>query len=221
MLEIDAQKVSLDRGFDAGIFHGRKGDNQELPEFTWIDLPETGPDEVVFDLNAALENDLPTGTVIYEKEVIIGRAVGPEDIMHELREHRYPNRLFPNFNFEMGEACRQMGLIDEAIEQLKVALETGQNPSESAHLLGLCYKEKGFVGEAQKFFEKTEQIEKVSPGKKEEMRKGSVGLPEEPTQATESFESRAVDAISPADLEIQKKIASLGGCLKMQQGYSV
>jgi tetratricopeptide (TPR) repeat protein len=221
MLEINVQRVPLDRKEKGGIFHDLTGKSHDLPEFSWVDLPETGPDEVIFDLNAAVENDLPVGTVIYEKEVIIGRASGVEDILHELRENGYSNHLFPDFNYDLGAACRQMGLIDEAIEQLMVALETGQNPVESAHLLGLCYKEKGFTGEAQEFFRRSLEMKTSKPEKTEQAGKDSALVSaEKKAPVKEPFEQRAVDSISLADLELQKKIASLGGCLKLQQEYS-
>ena len=56
-------------------------------------------------------------------------------LFKELKKMKISTEAYPQFNFHMGAACREMGLIDEAIEQFKVALEKGQNPLGAAHSL--------------------------------------------------------------------------------------
>jgi tetratricopeptide (TPR) repeat protein len=59
----------------------------------------------------------------------------------------------------MGNACKEMGFNDGAIEQFQIALEKGQKPAEAAKLLSKCYREKGWFHEAQKCYEKAMEIE--------------------------------------------------------------
>jgi len=40
-------------------------------------------------------------------------------------------------------ACLEMGFINEATGQFQIAIERGQNPLESARLLGTCFAQKG------------------------------------------------------------------------------
>ena len=65
----------------------------------------------------------------------------------------------------MGVACREMGLINEAIEQFNMALETGQKPFDAAQLLGLCFLEVGRPQEARRSFQDGLKMEGVPKAK--------------------------------------------------------
>jgi tetratricopeptide (TPR) repeat protein len=111
-----------------------------------------------FDLIAELAVKDP-GNFIDPKEIATPKPFGFEEIFKELQETVIPAEVCPDFNFQMGNACREMGFNDGAIEQFQIALEKGQKPAEAAKLLSKCYREKGWFHEAQKCYEKAMEIE--------------------------------------------------------------
>ena len=115
-------------------------------------------EEALFDLGAALAVSTP-GESKDVKEISTDKLFGFEEIFKELQETVIPAELYPNFNYHMGKACREMGFNDGAVEQLQIAIQNGQHPVEAAKLLSRCFREKGWFHEAQKYFEKALQME--------------------------------------------------------------
>jgi tetratricopeptide (TPR) repeat protein len=66
----------------------------------------------------------------------------------------------------MGVASRELGFLDDAIEQFQIALNQGQNPFEAANMLALCFKEKGMWDQAREAFEKALKVQGISQGKR-------------------------------------------------------
>jgi len=114
-----------------------------------------------FDLVAELAIKDP-GDLIDPKDISTEKLFGFEEIFKEIRETAIPAGVYPDFNFQMGKACREMGFNDGAIEQFEIALEKGQKPAQTAKLLSKCYREKGWFHEAQKCYEKAMEIESNS-----------------------------------------------------------
>ncbi len=133
------------------------------------ELFDRKPPRDFFDLNAELELEDPTELKDFEGISDLEKIYGFEEIFQELKEHSGPSSVDPNFNYNMGVACREMEFIDDAIEQFQIALEKGQCPYEAANLLGICYKEKGRFEEARQAFEKALKAEGISPAKKLEV----------------------------------------------------
>ena len=105
----------------------------------------------------------PTGSL---KEIsTMEKIYGFEEIFKELKETSGPSAVDPNFNYNLGVASREMGFLDDAIEQFQTALEKRQNPFDTANMLGLCYKEKGQWDEAARAFEKAMHMGGVSKEK--------------------------------------------------------
>ncbi len=125
---------------------------------------------VFYNLGEALDE----GGVIELKgnnEISMEAVFGFKEILAELKETAGPSKAYPNFNFHMGVACREMGFIDEAIEQFQVALEKRQNPFESAQSLSWCYKEKGWWEEARQTLEIALQLEELAEEKRARIKK--------------------------------------------------
>jgi tetratricopeptide (TPR) repeat protein len=123
--------------------------------------PAPSPEEKnenLFDLGAELAAGHP-GDLKDIKEISTDKLFGFEEIFKELQETVIPAELYPNFNYHMGKACREMGFNDGAIEQLQIAMQNGQKPIEAARMLSKCFREKGWFHEAQKYFEKAMQME--------------------------------------------------------------
>jgi tetratricopeptide (TPR) repeat protein len=121
-------------------------------------ISKEGKEDQFFDLNAELVTSSPI-EMKDMKEISLDKLFGFEEIFKELQEATIPKEVYPNFNYHMGVACREMGFNDGAIEQLQIAFENGQNPIESAKLLSKCFREKGWFHEAQRYFEKALQME--------------------------------------------------------------
>ncbi len=122
-----------------------------------VPTPE-GKKEDFYDLRAELTSGEPDDLKDI-KEISMDKLFGFEEIFKELQETVIPAEVYPNFNYHMGKACREMGFNDGAIEQLQIAMQNGQNPVEAAKMLSKCFRDKGWFHEAQKYFEKALQME--------------------------------------------------------------
>ena len=98
--------------------------------------------ERVFDLSAELEISKPID-MEDEKKISVEKIYGYEDILKELNKSGLPDQVHPNYYYHLGLACLEMGFINEATGQFQIAIERGQNPLESARLLGTCFAQKG------------------------------------------------------------------------------
>jgi tetratricopeptide (TPR) repeat protein len=111
-----------------------------------------------FDLGAMLES-AGSPPMADSKEISQGeRVYGFEEIFKELKETSGPSAVDPNFNYNLGVASRELGFLEDAIEQFQIALEKNQNAFEAATLMGLCYKEKGQWSEAAQALQKALHI---------------------------------------------------------------
>lgn len=117
-----------------------------------------------YNLSEALETGSPVESKGYN-EILMENGFGFKEILAELKETAGPSKAYPNFNYHMGIACREMGFIDEAIEQFQVALDKGQNPFEAAKSMSGCYKEKGWWEEARQTLEIALQLEEITEEK--------------------------------------------------------
>ena len=117
--------------------------------------------EGFFDLDSALEKNEPIGLMGF-KEISLDKIYGFEEILKELKDLAGPSKAYPNFNYHMGIACREMGFIDEAIEQFQISVEQGQNPFNAATLLGICFMDKEYFEKARETFEKVLMTEGIS-----------------------------------------------------------
>lgn len=136
-----------------------------------VDQGDKQPQGTFFDLGAELSGAVPMD-VREIKEISTEKLFGFEEIFKELQEAVIPEEAYPEFHFQMGKVCREMGFTDGAIEQLQIALENGQRPIESARILSKCFREKGWFHEAQKYFEKAMQMEidsRKRPGLRREL----------------------------------------------------
>jgi tetratricopeptide (TPR) repeat protein len=127
--------------------------------------PREGENDDLYDLRAELTTGDP-GDLKGIKEISTDKLFGFEEIFKELQETVIPAEVYPNFNYHMGKACREMGFNDGAIEQLQIAMQKGQNPIEAAKMLSKCFRDKGWFHEAQKYFEKAMQMQSEARDKK-------------------------------------------------------
>ncbi len=129
------------------------------------DLPILGEKKKgAFDLGATLATTPPVEVKGVSK-ITQEKTHGFEEILKELKKTKIPRKTYPDFNFHLGVACREMGFIDEAIAQFQIALEKGQNPCEAAHFLGRCFSDKGLLNDARHSFERALKVKGISQEK--------------------------------------------------------
>ncbi len=140
---------------------GEKDGNGSATKTSREAFPAQEKKDFLFDLGAQLEFiEPPEGKKA--EEITIERSYGFEEILKELKRIDVPGKAYPDFNYNMGVACREMGLIDQAIEQFHIAFESGQRPFEAAHLLGLCFLDKEQSDEARQSFQKALKIDGIA-----------------------------------------------------------
>ncbi len=166
MLEADPEKNCL--GEQTGVLP--EAVRLRDPQADGSATPEPGktgasiPQDPFFDLGAQLGAGVAPEPFA-AKEVTTQKLSGFEDILRELKETSGPSPAYPQFNYQMGIACREMGFFDDAIEQFKIAYKKGQGSFEALHMLGLCYKDKGIWEEALESFERALKAKGIPPEK--------------------------------------------------------
>jgi tetratricopeptide (TPR) repeat protein len=192
MADLNPQKFALDKkpqvskeeadSEEGGI------DSNVQTETLDLEIPTSETSKSFFDLCAELQKKAPKNKHLkIAKEICTEKIFGFDEIMKELQEVGGTSRVYPNFNFQMGVACREMGFHDEAIEQFQSAIEKGQNPLEAAHFMGLCYREKGWWEEARHSFRRALQMELVPEEKRQIIQKDLDLLPQEHLLADEEM----------------------------------
>jgi len=115
------------------------------------------------DLKSLLELDTPSGETRYF--VTEDSPTGDEDsdfaavlsqFKAKLAEHVAPEDA--EAHYDLGLAFKEMGLLDEAIEQFQVALRTGDGRLKVYEELGDCFVQKGEYSVAVKLLERAIQI---------------------------------------------------------------
>lgn len=115
------------------------------------------------DLKSLLELDRPSGETRYF--VNEDNPTGDEDrdfaavlsqFKAKLAEHVAPEDA--EAHYDLGLAFKEMGLLDEAIEQFQVALRTGDGRLRVYEELGDCFVQKGQFSVAVKLLERALQV---------------------------------------------------------------
>jgi tetratricopeptide (TPR) repeat protein len=169
MAELDPRKIDLD---EKALNISKILKSQEDKD-GFTEQPEWAEGNVgakvrknFFDLNAelGLGSPIELGGV---KEVSTSEKVyGAKDLLEELEEVISSSLAYPNFNYNMGEAYREMGFFDDAVEHFQLALKKGQNPFEAAYKLGLFFKQEKKWNEACSFFERALAVEGIPEEKR-------------------------------------------------------
>jgi tetratricopeptide (TPR) repeat protein len=174
MAELDPRKIALEEKVqifnEVMILQEVKEGVTDQPEGSEGDGCEGEKRKNFFDLNAELGMGGPDALGGPKEVSTLEKVYGFKDILKELKEVNSSSLAYPNFNYYMGLACREMGFFDEAVEQLQVALEEGQNPFEAANMLGLLFKEKNRWDEACRAFEKALAVKGIPQEKKLEVK---------------------------------------------------
>jgi tetratricopeptide (TPR) repeat protein len=144
--------------------------------------------EAYFDLGAELELFEFEGMKNCKEIEFLEGVDGFKEIFRKLKGPSDPGSLDPNWNYHLGVACRELGIIEDAIEHLRVSYEKRQNPFEAAYLLGLCFKEKAMWEEALQAFEKALSVDGISEGNKLRVRYEMVLILKEQGKTEEALE---------------------------------
>jgi tetratricopeptide (TPR) repeat protein len=209
MAELDPRKFTIEENpaisknvADLPEPNGGEADNFEIS--ARVDLKKE-KQEGFYNLGAAIETGSPLELKGYH-EISMEKGFGFKEILTELKETAGPSKAYPNFNYHMGVACREMGFIDEAIEQFQVALEKEQNPFEAAKSLSWCYKEKGWWGEARQTLEKTLRVDEITEEKMAVIKKELDIITREIEREKEILGSLNILSLDQPELSNKKKM---------------
>ena len=195
MADLNPQKFALDKNLQV-LREKSESEEESLDpnhrtQTLDLEIPTSDTSRAFFDLCEELQKKAPRSKHLkIAKEICTEKTYGFDEILKELQDVGGTSHVYPNFNFQMGVACREMGFLDEAIEQFQLALEKGQSPLEAAHLMGLCYREKGWWEEARQSFRHALQMERVPEEKRQVIQKDLDLLPQEHPLETEEGRER-------------------------------
>ena len=66
-------------------------------------------------------------------------------------------------HYDLGVAYREMGLMDDAISEFKIAMQTRDKEVLCHMMVGLCYMDKGITSDAISQFKKALYVEEITP----------------------------------------------------------
>lgn len=112
-----------------------------------LGIVEEPEEEVEFDAEDEVEADSELKDIFHEFKKGIDSELGEQD-----SESRY----------DLGIAYKEMGLLDDAIKEFKIAEKNPENAFKSASMLALCYMDKKQYPLAIKEFKRVVEI--ISPG---------------------------------------------------------
>ena len=206
MAELNPQKFALENKIQISkedqesLVNSPEGAIQK--ETLDLEIPPSESSKIFFDLCAELQKKPPKMKYLkLAKEICTEKLFGFDEILKELQDVGGTSRVYPNFNFQMGVACREMGFLDEAIEQFQVAMEKGQESLDAAHLMGLCYREKGWWEEARRSFRKALEMELIPDEKERLIQKDLELLPTEHEPEQETIEPDVTGNEENLDME--------------------
>lgn len=170
MSELDLSKIDLDEKIQniSEILKEEEATNNfsEPSEGSKKGICEKEKLNNFFDLNAELEVGSPVELGGIKEVSTSEKVCGAKDLLEELKKITSSSLAHPNFNYHMGEAYREMGFFDAAVEQFQLALEKGQNPFDAAYMLGLFFKQENKWNEACSVFERALAVEGIPEEKK-------------------------------------------------------
>jgi len=145
MADLDPQKFSIDEERNLRFRDLEKGfKTQEVSGKMFksnLNPPFKNKKESFFDLAAELESGAPAN-LGKSKSIAMEEGFAFERILKEMMDTGNIEKIYPNFNYQMGLVCKEMGLMDEALEQFQMALKKDQKPIQSAKFLDLYHLEK-------------------------------------------------------------------------------
>lgn len=125
-----------------------------------------------YDLEAALQDDFITEEDKPQKLEGIGDStdsskLGFDEIFKEIQQHE-PEELGQDdslFHYNLGIAFQRVGRFDEAIEEIKKALEDPKKSADCYLRLAVCSREKNLMDDALKYLKKGLSDESLSESK--------------------------------------------------------
>lgn len=125
-----------------------------------------------YDLEAALQDDFITEEdAIQELKVIADDVdtskLGLDEVFNEIQHHESEDleQDNPLFHYNLGVAFQKVGRFDEAIDEMKKALEDPKRGADCFLRLAMCSREKNLMGDALRYLKKGLSTENLSESK--------------------------------------------------------
>jgi tetratricopeptide (TPR) repeat protein len=134
MAELDPQRFTLDGSHNVGLKGSEKiltgpGRNDKNAKF-YRDRPGQKETSSFFDMAEMLEGNGPV-ELEESKSITLEEGYKSEGVIEEIEKTANTEKLYPNYHYQMGLVCKEMGLIDEAIKHFQLALKMPQKPIEA------------------------------------------------------------------------------------------
>ena len=113
-------------------------------------------EESDFDLRAELEDEIPDGQG--ENGGVSAATEALSELVQELQsleEEEVPGSPEAQAHYDLGIAYKEMGLLDDAVRELRIASRDPQRWFECRTVLGICYREQGNPDDAIREFEQS------------------------------------------------------------------
>jgi tetratricopeptide (TPR) repeat protein len=166
-----------------------------------------------FDLRAELEDESPEQ--VGEDGGVSAATEALSKLVEELQsmeEEEVPGGPEAQTHYDLGIAYKEMGLLDDAIRELRIASRDPKRWLECRTVLGICYREQGEAEEAIKEFEECLGDPRVTGHDPTALFYEMALAHEEAGQPEDALQchQRAAE-IDPEFRDVQKRIAALGG----------
>lgn len=131
---------------------------ESVPHKAEVSPPEAGAvAEEEFDLAKELENELVEEGVSLQEEPVteeMPHQISAEEVLREFKSKvaSVVSEEDADTHYDLGIAYKEMGLIDEAISEFNISSASSHKGIESYNMIGLCYRDKGNLAEAEKYF---------------------------------------------------------------------
>jgi len=119
--------------------------------------------EGFFDLAAALDSD--KSLEIDEEKVAVldeEHGLGVDEVFAEIKKSLKEKEEDLETHYNLGIALKDMGMLDDAIVEFKIASKAPNLQTECYIALGLCYLEKNMTLDAAKYFRDGLKVDKFS-----------------------------------------------------------
>lgn len=181
---------------------------------------EGGATESFFDLAAELDSE-EFETLTTPPGMREGEKFGFEDLFSEFKKgvEAQLEKEDTETHYNLGIAYKEMGLLDDAVREFKIAASDPKKEFDSYNLMGICYVEKGIPQKAIDIFKKGLEL---SGRAEDEYASMNYELGEAYKQCGMIAEALSAygetSRRSPGFRDVESKIARLGGTKEVKKG---
>ncbi|MDO8446281.1 MAG: tetratricopeptide repeat protein [Deltaproteobacteria bacterium] len=181
---------------------------------------EEGAAESFFDLAAELDSE-EFETLTTPPGMREGEKFGFEDLFSEFKKgvETQLEKEDTETHYNLGIAYKEMGLLDDAVREFKIAASDPKKEFDSYNLIGICYVEKGIPQKAVDIFKKGLELTGRAENEYASMNYELGEAYEQCGMIAEALSAYGESSRrSPGFRDVESKIARLGGTREVKKG---